>query len=196
MKELETRRLEAINPQGVGLRIEFVRQGQRWLHQVFAVHGRSLLPILASVEGDDNQQFPPSPPVQQLVLDKRADGVQVALSVGMAGKSHWSACVEAFPATAIVRLDVACHCHPGSGDQLGSTYIPLVPWYCSDGPASLSTRSGNCHCCLLPQLVEGGQTAVVSLQKDRIAIRPVVDDAVRTQRWCYELQCTWDGAPG
>ncbi len=46
--------------------------------------------MLASLEGDSQQVWPPSPPLQDLDRHEFPDGAAV-LAVGMAGTSHWSA---------------------------------------------------------------------------------------------------------
>ncbi len=46
--------------------------------------------MLASLEGDSQQIWPPSPPLQDLDRHELPDGAAV-LAVGMAGTSHWSA---------------------------------------------------------------------------------------------------------
>jgi hypothetical protein len=194
VKESEIRVLEAIDSQGWGLRVEFARHGQRWWHSMFVVTELGLSPILESVEGDDSQPFPPSPPLQQLVLERRTDDVQVAMSVGMAGRNHWSVCVEAFPVIGAIRLDIACRCH--GGGLLGNTYTQRIPWHWSNGAACLSAEVGNRRCCLSPKPIGGGEAAAVSLHSDTIMIRPRSDGPQRTRRWCYELTLSRDGEPG
>lgn len=47
------------------------------------------IPLLRSYEGTSVDRWPPSPPLQQLVIDP-GTGVEVLLGVGMSGTSHWS----------------------------------------------------------------------------------------------------------
>ena len=77
--------------------------------------------ILESVEGTPNQNWPPSPPLQELHLESRPDGKQLALLVGMAGNSHWSMSVEFDPAAGKALFDVACRVKREPG-KLASTY--------------------------------------------------------------------------
>lgn len=48
--------------------------------------------LLRSVEGTPNDDFPPSPPLQQMHLQE-INGAPVMLAVGMAGRGHWSASI-------------------------------------------------------------------------------------------------------
>lgn len=104
-----------------GLRLHFARSGDRYVHQVtwLDAAGTEHL-LLATVEGDDTNPWPPSPPLQDLHLESRAAGATVALAVGMAGRSHWSLSVEAMPQGEL-RFDVACRANDPPG-PLASSY--------------------------------------------------------------------------
>jgi hypothetical protein len=104
------------------LRVRFVWYGDRYAHEVSVRSGDAWLPALVSVEGSPAHDWPASPPFQSLHIEQRDDGRTLALLVGMAGKSHWSASIEIDPPSACVLFDVACRardCHAGS---LGSAY--------------------------------------------------------------------------
>lgn len=96
-------------------------RGDRWGHTLnllFADERRATL--LASQEGTPQQAWPPSPPLQALERQTLADGRQVALLVGMAGRSHWSASFELEPGGQTLRFDLACR-HAGQPGWIGST---------------------------------------------------------------------------
>ena len=78
VSEAEVQILDAVDPQGCGLRVEFFRVGPRWAHRLLAVEEQALRPLLESVEGDQQQFFPPSPALQQLAFQQQDDGVNVA----------------------------------------------------------------------------------------------------------------------
>jgi len=108
-------------PGGGHWELAFTWQGDRWGHRLTLVAGDGRrLPLLTSDEGTPQQAWPPSPPLQAFHVQTLADGRQVALLVGMAGRSHWSASVEPMPAAAGFRFDLACR-HPDAPGWIGST---------------------------------------------------------------------------
>ena len=98
---------------GAALLIEFQKRGDRFQHAVFVRAtgpdgGTSLLEALRSAEGDAGDAWPPSPPLQSLSIENLAGGRRAALLVGMAGRGHWSASIEADDANAALVFDIAC----------------------------------------------------------------------------------------
>jgi len=100
-----------------GIRVALFRQRDRFAHSISCLAAEEVL--CRSIEGDDNQRWPPSPPLQQLSVEERPEG-RVALLVGMAGRSHWSASYHLQDQSLIV--DVACRCSRGDDSWLGTTY--------------------------------------------------------------------------
>src|SRR6185295_18531562 len=90
------------------LRVTFKRQGDRYGHLVELVTGGQATPLLKSIEGTPDEDWPASPALKELHFENRPDGKQVALLVGMAGRSHWSLSVELDPIAEQVEFDVAC----------------------------------------------------------------------------------------
>ena len=105
----------------LGLRVVFRSLADRYAHVVVAVHGGDLVAIAESLEGTGETDWPPSPALQQLHFETRADGSRLALLVGRAGGSHWSLSVEAKPDSPRVTFDVACRLRE-SPLLLGSEY--------------------------------------------------------------------------
>ena len=128
-----------------GLRLQFARSGDRFVHQVLWLDtaGNEHL-LLTTAEGDDTNPWPPSPPLQDLHLESRGGGATVALAVGMAGRSHWSLSVEALPAGEL-RFDVACRTIDPPG-PLGSSYHLVISSFCSLAMQFLYL-AGSEHCC-------------------------------------------------
>lgn len=127
---------EAVNKHGRGLRVTFVRHGDRIAHTVAAVDGDRFIPLLASDEGTDQDDWPHSPPFQELSVEHRDGGNGVALLVGMAGTSHWSLSVETNAEHRQLAFDVACRVkEPPS--KLGSAYRAMVKPLLSDGVVSM-----------------------------------------------------------
>jgi hypothetical protein len=132
------------------LRVRFFWHGDRYAHEVSVRSNDVWLPALLSVEGSPEQDWPASPPFQSLHIEEREDGRKLALLVGMAGKSHWSASIEIDEATACVLFDVACRargCEPGwltssyrraKGATSGLLAVELGQRF---GPAELETTA-------------------------------------------------------
>lgn len=114
------------------LRVEFDWRGDRFAHRIFVDD----VPIAESIDGDADDPWPPSPPLQQLSLEQ-INGAPVVLGVGSAGRSHWSISVELSLQSNAVKFDMACRCPAGIG-FLGSTYRLLDPAAALDGFNGLS----------------------------------------------------------
>jgi hypothetical protein len=107
-----------------GLRVVFFRQGDRYAHrvEVFDAARSEWFAVCESLEGAPDDDWPPSPPLQQLHVEDRPTG-RVILLVGMAGRTHWSAAVEAAADRKSITFDVAARYHTPP-KYLGSNY----PW--------------------------------------------------------------------
>jgi hypothetical protein len=110
------------------LRVAFEHVGDRFRHVIGLSSAGEFRPLIASVEGDASQAWPPSPPLQQLHVESRGEQGDVALLVGMAGRSHWSLSVEPCggpigDAVGFI-FDVACR-SPEVPQFLGSRYVAL-----------------------------------------------------------------------
>jgi hypothetical protein len=104
----------------------FERSGDRWRHafEVVAADG-SVVRALASLEGNAEHIWPPSPPFQELSEETLPDGRRVIFLVGRAGTSHWSASFESNLETSQIVCDIACR-HTMPPEELGSTYQQLA----------------------------------------------------------------------
>jgi hypothetical protein len=120
-----TEAIETCGSDGQCLRVEFVRRGDRLGHVICAVSATGeVVPLLESIEGSAADDWPKSPPLQSLSLETLPDGRKVALLVGMAGGSHWSASVEPALDSAELIFDIACR-HAKQPRWLGSQYQQL-----------------------------------------------------------------------
>jgi hypothetical protein len=184
--------LESKSAGGTRLRITFVRRGDRYGHRLSAVlvgqaGGESIVPLAESVEGTSDDPWPPSPPLQSVSIEKLPDGRTVALLVGMAGRSHWSASIEEVREQCGVQFDLACRCQaPGT---LGSQYAPLpgaIIAVAADGSAcvwnpardvAVTITAGNevvslaalargevPHVCIIPSAMAGARGATIRWQ--------------------------------
>lgn len=133
--------LDALDAQGAGLRVEFVKLSDRYAHRVLVVSATGdAQTVLQSVECDPPQEtsrpllhgaaphgrslrVPPA--LQDLSVEALRAGRRAAFLVGRSGDCHWSlaieANIEASLDAAIPRLtfDVACRVTRSSGDAPG-----------------------------------------------------------------------------
>ncbi len=158
------------------LRVRFFWQSDRYAHEISRRAMNVWHPAWMSVEGSPADDWPPSPPFQSLHIQQRDDGRTLALLVGMAGKSHWSASIEIEAESPSVLFDVACRVRDCEAGPLGSTYRAAKGAIGGDvGLAiELSRRFG-------PATLQhaAGQTRVVA-QSSAVA-------APQTVRWDYRL---------
>ena len=108
------------------LQVEFLRPSDRWQHVISLakpVPDRPLtfVPLFVSLEGAAQDAWPASPVLQNLHFEQLSDNRRAALLVGMAGRSHWSASIEAAGEGCAVLFDIACRVSQ-TAEFLGSTY--------------------------------------------------------------------------
>ena len=116
--------LQEFDAAGRGLRVAFANHGDRMAHAIAYVERSSnaerITELCASLEGAANETWPPSSPLQSLSIEQRASG-NVALLVGMAGRSHWSASFATFAGSTRILVEHACRVS-GEAERLGSGY--------------------------------------------------------------------------
>jgi hypothetical protein len=110
--------------------LQFQRQGDRWMHFINVRRDGKMAALVFSAEGESEEEWPPSPPFQNLELQTLPGKSQTALLVGKAGSSHWSAAIEADPTAGVLRFDIACRIQKeplrlGSGYWIGAN--PKLP---------------------------------------------------------------------
>jgi hypothetical protein len=167
-----------------GLSVALSRAGDRYRHEVLIASDGQQSAVLASLEGADDQTWPPSPPFQELHLQRRGDEIAAALLVGRAGRGHWSASIEFDRSEETITFDVACRCS-GSIDWLGSSYQRVV---------DVATVGADGHTLLLPpryqlQVLEGELRASEPVETGLVTISPrwVTSPVSQTVRWKYRF---------
>src|SRR5262249_54234182 len=88
--------------------VTFARQGDRFGHTIALVDSGGEQPLLESIEGSPDDLWPASPALQELHVENRGSVGPVALLVGMAGRSQWSASIPIDLAMNRVVFDLAC----------------------------------------------------------------------------------------
>ena len=168
------------------LRIVFSRTGDRYQHEVQTT-GQLSRALLVSLEGGADETWPASPPFQELHVEKRGEGKQVALLVGRAGRSHWSVSIEVDRWQEAMLFDVACRCS-GSIDWLGSTYRLPDAAAAVAREARVVSLPQDCRLQVLdgePHVSDVGQGGVL-----QIAAGWTVSPSPQTVRWRYRVSPT------
>ncbi len=160
--------LSTTDNDGLGIRVEYTRTGDRFRHEICVVEGNLRQLAALSVEGTPEQHWPPSPPVQE--VHQQGD---VLFLTGMAGASYWSASVS-FESPGTLLFDVACRTKL-LPDWLGSRYAiehasaDLLRWEPADAIIEIT-----------------GET-----NSKTIALRPIDTRQARgTVRWSYRISTT------
>jgi hypothetical protein len=158
--------------EAAGLRVRFFWHGDRFAHDVWIHDAGQWICALQSVEGSPEDDWPPSPPFQSLNIEPRNDDRFVALLVGMAGKSHWSASAAIDLLLPCVHFDVACRVPAACAPRLSSAYR--------------TARGGLLE---IEPVIELGPTHVESCGEIvRVSVPLSPHAAVRTIRWGYRLR--------
>jgi hypothetical protein len=165
--------------EAAGLRVRFVWRLDRYAHEIWIAEGGVWLRALVSVEGSPQEAWPASPPFQSLHVEQR-QGQEVALLVGMAGTSHWSASAQLDPRGPAVTFDVAARVRSPDRGPLGSAYRTAPEWSASRGdhcPLEIELLSE-----LHPTQLERGAGLV------NLSVARASDSHPRTVRWAYRLR--------
>lgn len=108
------------------MRLRLLWRHDRYQQRVEISERGRLVPLMESLEGTSAEEWPSSPPLKEAQLVERPDDRRVALAVGMAGRSHWSASLELDAPAGQLTFDMACRVQ-GKPLWLGSRYRLLVP---------------------------------------------------------------------
>jgi len=137
----------ALDSNGDGLRVVFEKRGDRWQHRIDRVNGVVAVTALQSSEGISSDDWPASPPFQELSQETLPDGRTVLFLVGRAGTSHWSASIESALEPPQLIFDVACR-HTQPPRHLGSAYTRLAD------DVTLEALLGRCaECTIMPDTI-------------------------------------------
>jgi hypothetical protein len=154
-----------------------------------------VLAELRSIEGTSSDEWPPSPALQSCSVQKIRPGVTAAFLVGMAGKSHWSASVEAITGEGKLVFDLACRLS-SIPQWIGSTYELLKEEAGEsrelEGPARGIVLSSHALLSILPEPVGKPGNCRCQITENRIEVRGNMEgglsNQVRTCRWRYRLK--------
>ncbi len=179
--------LTAGNTKGIALRFEAGLQSDRFHTNISLVTNHEVRRILSSQEGNGQQPWPPSPPLQECLVHELNER-NVILATGMAGKTHWSVSVEAGDNPTKLTWDVAC--------RTGSSDFDLMSSYSLHDLVNPEIRETDLHITRdginlrLSSVKVDGCAGLIELDKNRLlTIRPNPGSPALpcTFRWKYEL---------
>ena len=114
--------LESFAPSGHLLRLVLEQAADRVAHRIEVLDPAArVLAELRSIEGSSADDWPPSPALQSCSVQEIRPARTAAFLVGMAGKSHWSASMEAVPHEGALVFDFACRVQ-SMPQWLGTSY--------------------------------------------------------------------------
>jgi hypothetical protein len=180
--------IESLGRAGSPLWVEFTRPQDRFVHRVSGACGGWSGTLAESVEGTDEEVWPASPALQQLSIEHR-ERVDVALLVGMSGRSHWSLSIEAAQGTGKFLFDAACRVRE-SPLRCGSGY--RIDWgtQYEQSTDRLRWHRGGVWYELTVLEIAGSLPARLERVADGIRIEaPPPDRLPATVRWRYQLAC-------
>ena len=186
----ELKHLEAIGPDATGLRTSMEWRNDRFAHVVDWVAGDQVFRLLESVEGSEEDCWPPSPALQDLSVEQRTQSRQVGLMVGMAGNSHWSISVENDPPQRLLIFDVACRV-AGDPGPLGSQYKSRVPIKIIDPIEKIAECSvAGRKCYIQIESTGRGEVDQLDVKGLDVNITPTEDPESwpATVRWKYRIR--------
>jgi hypothetical protein len=172
------------------LQIDFHWRCDRF-HQTISLVGQKadVMPLLASVEGDAGASWPPSPPLQSLSIESLPDGRRAALLVGMAGRGHWSASIEALPHETALLFDIACRMREPAA-ALASTYRMAAEGgalFAAADRSWIEVRHGKTAAVITPSQESAAGSTLTLLDPATFAISPSRPHG-STIRWKYRVE--------
>ena len=139
-----------------------------------------------ALEGDGQQDWPPSPPLQQLSIEDLGGEQPAGLAVGMAGKSHWSLSAE-FKQGELV-FDVACRLR-GLDATLGSSYQIAEKAALTSTSNATTISIGDDQLTISDNAPGGEPSTIIETSQDSIRLRmEKLPQNSETVRWRYRVR--------
>jgi hypothetical protein len=170
------------------VQLEFYEIADRWAHSLRSIGPDGVHEMLSSVEGTPVDDFPASPPTQDVNLHQLPDG-EAILSVGMAGNGHWSSSysIENQNGRPVIKADLACLLKQfdSTSNKLGSTYQLGESAAAERVPGGVRVVVNNTDV----MVVAHPDFATIELKEKQLLITPIAfsnSKAVAT-RWQFEV---------
>ncbi len=169
------------------LTVRYTKWQDRLCHTIGIVYEDVFVPFLESVEGNADEPWPTSPPMQQMVEESFSPSANpVLLGVGLSGNGHWSTAIETQLAHGL-KFDIACKNSKGA-TRFGSEYRVLAKAERGiEGGAISLQRDTTAGKATVEIAVSIGEIRFLP-DEQKIRICPQSDpESIRTHRWCYEV---------
>ena len=164
----------------------------RFAHRLVWTFGGRRHVLLTSIEGRPDEDWPPSPPLQQMARQASSAG-PILLGLGMAGANHWSASMQARsgdPNDCGLQIELAClvrqpnprlGCRYRTGPNAwGHVDARANGWIWRPGEALPRTA--------LRPAIQGLQETVIDCDADQLVIRPALPALPsRTIEWGFRV---------
>ena len=178
--------LEMISLSAGALSVRYSKLRDRLSHTIGIVVKDSFIPFMESIEGSEEEPWPASPPMQQMVQECFTPGASpVLLGVGLSGNGHWSTAIETHGAGRL-KFDIACK-NSKSSTWFGSQYRLLPPIQTEIRPNSIGffLAPARIELCMAIGRLD------YSDSDQRIRVSPISEpNSIQTHRWCYEISVT------
>ncbi len=162
------------------LRLDFIQLADRFAQRLCCLQGETSHALIESLESSADEHWPTSPPLQQLHFEQQA-GNPIAMLVGMAGTSHWSAAVTVEDNG--LNFDVACRTAAQPG-WLGSTFQVGEDARLSVTEAGQVVEVSRSDARILITAI--GETEL-QIKDAVIQLTPSLNASSQTQRWRYRI---------
>lgn len=184
MELVSSNRLRTKRHGTLELEVHFEQLADRWQQSISLVVENNLLPLLQSVEGTTAERWPLHPPLQSLHFETQAGEKQVALLVGQAGRSHWSASIATGEAGCL-EFDHACRIAEAP-TFLGASFSLAAGWQVAQTPAGYEL-----HCDAHRILIELLHGTIVQILPGEIRFTAASgwSGKMETLRWGWRLRC-------
>lgn len=175
--------LDMISLSAGALSVRYSKLRDRLSHTVGIAVGDSYIPLLESIEGSEEEPWPASPPMQQMVEECFTPGTSpVLLGVGLSGNGHWSTAIET-QKIGQLKFDIACK-NTKSSTWFGSQYRILAPIQPSIRPNSIEFFVEPARIELSMSI---GRLDFCDAER-RVRVSPISEpSSIQTHRWCYEI---------
>ncbi len=163
-----------------GLRMVVEWRGDRFRHFIITREQNNCRSKLESIEGTTMDLWPTSPALQSIHMPHDSNW-RTAMLVGMAGRSHWSMCIEADFDNDRFHFDAACRLQEPP-NWIGSTYQRLPNIASSVPTGEIAVRGTQ----------RAVNQAAVIYDKDcaifRVSPQSAVNSYLGTARWPYAIE--------
>lgn len=168
------------------LSVRYSKLRDRLSHTVGIAVGDSYIPLLESIEGSEEEPWPASPPMQQMVEECFTPGANpVLLGVGLSGNGHWSTAINT-QKIGQLKFDIACK-NTKSSTWFGSQYRLMAPIQPSIRPNSIEFFIEAARMELSTSI---GRLDFSDAER-RVRVSPNSEPhSIQTHRWCYEICLT------